>query len=475
MRQLGLDPPESVRVSDLLGALSFALDLTEGQPMGHALRTCLIGMELADRAGLTLGERRDLYYALILKDAGCSSNSARVFALFGGDERVAKHDFSRLDWSNYLSAAHYAVTHADPGASWIARARRVASIARAGTRAASELVETRCERGADIVVKLGLGLRSAETVRALEEHWDGSGHPRGLAGDEIPMLARIAGLAQVVERYLASDGVEAALEVATQRSGRWFDPMLVRAAEDARDRLAEFAALGETGLREAVRIAEPGGASLLAGPGTLGRIAEGFADVVDAKSPFTAHHSRQVAQISLAIADQLGLPRATQRALEHAALLHDIGKLSVPNSILDKPGPLDAEEWKAVRLHPYYTFRILNHIRGFEALARVAAAHHERLDGRGYFQGLKADEIPFEARILATADVFEALTASRPYRPALPDEVALRIMERDRGYGLCGDCLDALWNVLEMRPAESEGVALDGLVRSDDAEEQQAA
>src|SRR5438552_18423479 len=105
---LGLDPPESVRVSDLLSALSFALDLTEGQPMGHSLRSCLIGMELADRAQLTLSERRDLYYALILKDAGCSSNSARVFALFGGDERFAMYDFSRLDWKNYLLTALYA-------------------------------------------------------------------------------------------------------------------------------------------------------------------------------------------------------------------------------------------------------------------------------------------------------------------------------------------------------------------------------
>ncbi|HTM57269.1 MAG TPA: HD domain-containing phosphohydrolase [Candidatus Udaeobacter sp.] len=464
--QLGLDPPESVRVSDLLSALSFALDLTEGQPMGHSLRTCLIGMELAERAQLTLSERRDLYYALILKDAGCSSNSARVFALFGGDERLAKHDFSRLDWSNYLRAAHYAVSHAAPGASWIARARRVAALARAGRRTASELVETRCERGADIVMKLGLGLRSAETVRALDEHWDGSGQPRGLSGDEIPMLSRIAGLAQVVERYLVSDGVDSALEVATERSGRWFDPMLVRALIDSGRCLAGFAELDETGLRDAVRAAEPGGASLLAGPGTLGRIAEGFADVVDAKSPFTAHHSRQVAQISIALAEQLGLPRVTRRALEHAALLHDIGKLSVPNSILDKPGPLNSEEWEAVRLHPYYTMKILNHIRGFEGLARVAAAHHERLDGRGYFQGLTAEHIPFEARILATADVFEALTASRPYRPALPDEVALRIMERDRGEGLCGDCLDALWSVLEVGRPEA-GSALETLPATD--------
>jgi len=453
---LSLAVPDAVRVSDLLSALSFALDLTEGQPMGHALRTCLIGMTLAERAGLTLTERRDLYYALILKDAGCSSNSARVFALFGGDERETKHDLARVDWSNYLNAAQYAVSHAEPGASWITRARRVASLAKAGPRAATELFETRCERGAEIVMKLGLGLRSAEAVRALDEHWDGGGQPRGLIGAEIPILSRIAGLAQVVERYLVSDSVESAMSVARERSGRWFDPMLVQALDGLEPRLATFAALDEAGLREAVRLAEPGGAALLAGPGTLDRIAHGFAEVVDAKSPFTAQHSHRMAAMSLRIAERLGFSAEQLRSLRHAGLLHDIGKLSVSNSILDKPGPLSAEEWEAVRKHPYYTLLILNHIEGFEALAKIAAAHHERLDGRGYFLGLRDEQIALEARILATADVFDALTASRPYRPALPEEVALRMMERDRGLGLCGDCLDALWDVLGMRPGEAE-------------------
>ena len=470
---LDLAAPDAVRVSDLLGALSFALDLTEGQPMGHSLRTCLIGMSLAERAGLSLVERRDLYYALILKDAGCSSNSARVFALFGGDERVAKHDFSRIDWSNYLRATQHAMSHVTPGASWFARACRVATLARAGTRATSELFETRCERGADIVLQFGLGARSAEAVRSLDEHWDGGGQPRGLSGAEIPMLSRIAGLAQVLERYLMSDGARAALGIAQARAGRWFDPTLVRALEGLEQRLTEFAALDESGLREAVRAAEPGGAALLAGSGTLDRIADGFAGVVDAKSPFTARHSRQVAEVSIAISERLGFSPAQRRDLGRAALLHDIGKLSVPNSILDKAGPLTAEEWQVVRMHPYYTLRILNHIRGFETLARVAAAHHERLDGRGYFLGLRAEQIPLEARILAAADIFEALTSSRPYRPALPEEVALRIMERDRGVGLCGDCLDALWGVLEARDAPEEESRVSPL--EDDTQERHAA
>src|SRR5262245_4441508 len=104
---------ESVRVSELLAALSFALDLTEGQPFGHALRSCLIGMRLAERLDLPVQDRRDLYYAMLLKDVGCSSNAARVFELFGGDDRAAKHALKRVDWTNYLVAARYAFTSPD--------------------------------------------------------------------------------------------------------------------------------------------------------------------------------------------------------------------------------------------------------------------------------------------------------------------------------------------------------------------------
>ncbi|MBI1798956.1 MAG: HD domain-containing protein [Candidatus Eisenbacteria bacterium] len=474
---LRFQPPESVRVSEVLAALSFSLDLTEGQPMGHALRGCLIGMRLAERAGLSLGERRDLYYALILKDAGCSSNSARVFELFGGDERAAKHDLKRVDWSRYTRAARYAVAHAAPGARWIDRARRIASLARAGPRIATELVATRCESGADRLSRLGLGVRSADAVRALDEHWDGSGEPRGLRGAEIPMLARILCLSQTLEPFLMTDGPQAALLVARERSGRWFDPELVRACEGLESDLAAWAALDEVGVCEAVCAAEPGGDALLAGPGAVDRIARGFADVIDAKSPFTAQHSHRMAAYALKIAERLGLDAAHRRELERAALLHDLGKLSVPNSILDKPGPLTAEEWDVVRMHPWYTLRILNHIRGFGPLAEVAAAHHERLDGRGYFRGLRGEQVVLEARILAAADVFDALTATRPYRPALPEEVALRIMERDRGFGLCGDCLDALWDVVEPKsePKDELSAARDREDFSSDQSEAAAA
>ena len=147
---------DSVRISEVLAALSFALDLTEGQPMGHALRTNLVAQWLADRFGLSMRQRTDLYYASLLKDVGCSSNAARVFELFGGDDRSMKSARMLVDWASYAKAVKFGLVHAAPGASWLERAKRIATLARAGPAVASELVATRCTQGGSIVRSLGL-------------------------------------------------------------------------------------------------------------------------------------------------------------------------------------------------------------------------------------------------------------------------------------------------------------------------------
>lgn len=440
---------EAVGISEVLGALSFALDLTEGQPFGHVLRTCLIGTTLGERAGLTLQERRDLYYALLLKDVGCSSNAARISELFGGDDRAVKRELRRLDWNVGLETAGQMVRSAAPRASWFERARRIAVLAGSGPRAAREIVAARCDRGSAIVLDLGFGHAVAKAVAALDERWDGRGQPNGLSGSGIPMLSRVMSLAQTLEVFAEVDGPRAAIDVARARRGTWFDPMLVEIAEGLEAELTRLVGTDDWGLQHAVSQVEPGDAMLLAGPGALDRIASAFAQVVDAKSPYTAHHSRRVTEFVVKMADHMGLPAGEIVDLQRAALLHDLGKLSVPNSVLDKPGPLTPAEWETMRLHPYYTQRILDRVRAFQSLAFVASSHHERLDGRGYFRGLRGPQVPFGARILAVADVYEALTSERPYRPALAPEVALATMDRDRGTALAGDCLEALEYVVQ--------------------------
>lgn len=436
--------PDRVRLSGVYSALSFALDLTEGQPMGHALRSCLIGMELGGRLGLPLALQRDLYYAALLKDVGCSSNAARVFSLFGGDDRHAKGARMQVDWSNYFRAAFYAMGHAAPGASWFHRARRVAALGRMGPRVAAELVEIRCERGAEIVRQLGMGRGVADVVRAIDEHWDGRGHPRGMRGEEIPIVARILSLAQTLEVFAMRRGVAAGLDIVRQRAGRWFDPLIVSACSGAERQLATWCAMETRELRELVAETEPGDGALLAGSTSIDRIANAFAEIVDAKSPFTGAHSLRMTQLAVSIAHQLGWDATAVAEVRRAGLLHDLGKLTVPNMILDKPASLTASEWEVMRMHAHYTERILAHVEGFAWLAFASASHHERLDGRGYCRGLHRDQIPELSRVLAVADVYDALSTRRPYRAALSPEETLTLMERDRGTGLCPVALDGL-------------------------------
>uniref|UniRef100_A0A832I1P3 HD domain-containing protein n=1 Tax=Eiseniibacteriota bacterium TaxID=2212470 RepID=A0A832I1P3_UNCEI len=443
---------DTVRLSEVLAALSFALDLTDGQPVGHAMRSCLIGLGLADRLGLPEDARRDLYYALLLKDVGGPSQSAQLFRAFGGDERALRRDAPLMDWTGYLRAARLALAHVSPVDSWLDRARRAAGFAHEGGRAALDLVGARGEQGAGIVLGLGFGPGVAAAVRGAAERWDGRGRPDGLRGEEIPVAARIVAVAQALDVLATANGARRAIDVVRGRAGRWFDPQLAAAAGDLREKLGGLRGLDEHALAAAVRAAAPAGESLLWGPDALDRVAHGFAGVVDAKSPFTAEHSRRMAALSVRIAGRLGLRGAALDEVRRAALLHDIGKLSVPNAILDKPGPLEPDEWEIVKRHPYWTLRILLHVRGLKRVAQIAASHHERLDGTGYFRGLSGRAFPIEAQVLAAADQWDALVTARPYRPALPAETALRLMERERGTGVSPECLDALAAVVEGEP-----------------------
>jgi len=432
----------------MLAALSFALDLTEGQPMGHALRTDLISLELAARLDLPLQVRRDIHYAALLKDAGCSSNAAAVSELFGGNDIVAKRARMVTDWTNEVQAAIYALEQSAPGASWFERAKRVASIARLGQNAATRLVQIRCDRGAEIVRQLSFGAGVAEAVRTLEEHWDGHGHPRGLKGDQIPIAARVLGLSQILEVFAAEGGPAAGLALVRRRSGKWFDPTVVEACRGLESQLSRWSAMTTRQLRAEVSHSEPGQASVLAGQTTLKRVAQVFAGIVDAKSPYTGAHSARVAEVAVAVARELGWSQELVEETRSAGLLHDIGKLSVPNSILDKPGALEPTEWEIMRMHALYTERILEHVKGFEWLAFASAAHHERMDGSGYCRGLEADQLPELSRVLAVADVYDALSTVRPYRHALSQPEVFAIMDRDADKGFSGECLEALKSVV---------------------------
>ena len=437
-------PRVSLTLSCLLSSLSRALDLTEGQPMGHAVKTCLIGLRIGTALGVPDDMLASLHLALLLKDAGCSSNAARMFAVFGCDDQEAKQDAKIRDWCRLTEAVKYAVRHTAPTAPFPERLRRLRELTRMPGRVMDALTEARCTRGAGIARQLGLDPLAAEAIYCLDEHWDGRGAPLGRAGQEIPLLARLGGLAQTIEVFATTFGPAEAFAVARRRAGQWFDPMLVRASEPLEHDARFWEALNAFPLR----LLEEWTGDLLRdrlSDADVDNVCDAFASIVDAKSSFTAEHSSRVSDIAVQTGCRLGFPAERLVELRRAGLLHDLGKLAVPNLILDKPGALTGEEFAVIQRHPFYTEQVLMNIPSFARITEVAAAHHEKLDGSGYFRGLSAPDLDFDMRVLAAADMYDALTADRPYRPAMPREQALALLEKEARHGrMDPDCIAAL-------------------------------
>jgi len=449
---LELLPPAAVlKLSELIGALSHALDITEGQPAGHCVRCCWIGMHIGRALGLPDDQLWELYYTLLLKDLGCSSNAARICELYLTDDLSFKRDFKSVG-DGLPQVLSFVLKHTGLKAGLAERFRSVLTIMRDGGQIAHELIATRCQRGAEIARLLRFPSGVAAGIYSLDEHYNGEGKPDGLAGSAIPVYARIALLAQVIDVFHTAGGKQEALAEVRRRDAHWFDPQLVQAFERVALAPAFWAALAAPDIDAAVRALEPPGHEVPLDEDYLDDIAAAFGQVVDSKSPYTSGHSARVALYADMIAETLGLSAPRRRWLKRAALLHDVGKLGVSNSVLDKAGKLDDEEWAAVKLHATYTETILSRIGALGELARIAGAHHERLDGGGYPRGLTAAAIRYETRIITTADIFDAITAERPYRGAIPIPRTLEMMAETVGSAIDASCFEALKRALARLP-----------------------
>lgn len=443
LRETQVVPGQAIGLAELVSALSHALDITEGQPAGHGVRCCWIGMQLGEALGFDTATMGDLYYALLLKDVGCSSNAARICQLYLADDLTFKNGFKQVD-DALPQILRFVLAHTGLKAGLAARFRSIVHIAMHGGEIARELIETRCTRGAEIARQMRFSEAVATAILDLDEHWNGNGQPVGKVGADISPLAQVALLAQVVDVFFMSAGRDAALREIERRAGIWFDPALAERFLAIAADPQFWATLAAPDLEEWVIALEPQKRSIVVDDDYLDDIAAAFAKVVDAKSPFTGGHSDRVALFADMIAEQFGFSDERRRWLKRAALLHDIGKLGVSNQILDKPGKLDPDEWREIRQHPAIGEQILARIGAFASLAQIAGAHHERLDGKGYPRGLGADAIGLETRIVTTADVFDALTAERPYRAAMPVSKAFAIMDADAGTAIDPSCLAAL-------------------------------
>lgn len=445
------DVDGSISLSEIISALSYALDLTEGAVPGHALRSCLLGMRIAEEAKLPASQTSSLYFALLLKDVGRSSSVSRLCQTSSEDERIimtmvdrekrtkphkSSPSIIRLFWKNVF-----------PNSGAAAKIARVLQNDLKRPENYPESVTLRCDRGASIITKLGMGEFAAEAVRSLDERWDGSGDPDSLRGEQIPLLARICAVAQHLDIFSVGRGKQIAIDTLGERSATWFDPQFVRIALSLHRRGALWAHCSpdnpEEDTRQAVLDLDAGAGQKLE-PSQIDQICEAFADVVDAKSHFTFRHSVGVADAAFGIAKTMGLPAERVQLVRRAAMLHDIGKLSVSNTILDKRSPLNTTEWKAVYQHPRITRLILERVRSFREMSIIAGEHHEKLDGSGYPDRLTARDLSLESRIIAVADIFGALSEDRPYRPGIKAEETLSIMARFAPHQLDADCFGAL-------------------------------
>jgi putative nucleotidyltransferase with HDIG domain len=441
----GEAPYGGIRLTEVLGAMSYALDLTEGQSLGHSVRTTMIGMRIGTHLGLSDEQRSALFYALLLKDLGCSSNSSRLANLFGADDRSLKKAHKLIDWTDNRDITRYAMQFLRPGQSRLARAVHAMSLGRKARALSAEMIALRAERGAQISRMLALPRGTSEAIAAIDEHWDGNGLPHGLRGSGIPMLARIVCLAQTVEVFADGFDLATAYDVAHQRRGRWFDPVLVDCLDAFRFDTVFWGRLRESDSLDALHDVEPPEKILYADELRLDTVAEAFAKVIDAKSPYTARHSQNVAFLASRTAKELGMTRREIRAIRRAALLHDVGKLAVSSSILDKPSSLDAREAAEMRTHTRWTMDILSRVSRFQRFAALAASHHERIDGSGYHLGSRGSELSLSARVLAVADVCEALSSDRPYRRGMAlDGVLARLDEQVAAGQLCPVATEAL-------------------------------
>jgi HD-GYP domain-containing protein (c-di-GMP phosphodiesterase class II) len=429
-----------IRLAELVAAFSLATDLGFGQPMEHVLRSWFIAAAIAERIGLEADANEILYYVITLAMVGCVAESPELSYWFG-DDIAFRRDGYDVDLAG-LPKRVYAMGHVAAGSPPLERLRRGAKLAAFGERALEKILVTHCIATGQMADQLGLGSEVSDPLQQVFARWDGRGVPSGLGGEAIAIPVRLFHIADGVEVAHRSRGIDAALELVRTRRGTQLDPSLVDAfsAEapevlDGVDAVADWTALieHEPGLQRRLTDVE------------LDTALEAIADFTDLRSPSRAGHSRAVAELAAQAAMRCGLPANEITNLRRAGLVHDLGMHGIPATILDKPGRLSSAESERIRLHAYYTERMLARPRALARIGAIASKVNERLDGSGYHRGLPAAAIPAAARILAAADAFQAMTEPRSYRPALTaKEATAELSAEVRAGRLASDAVEAV-------------------------------
>lgn len=411
-----------IRLAELMAALSIATDLAMAQPLEYAINACVLAVRLGEKLGLSDNQLRDLYYQALLRYIGCNAETDFMASLYGSEmtlrESAAVSDLGRM--SELLSLLMRQMRKANEGASML----QMMQIMARGLTSLPEVSKTffggHCEVAQRLAQRLGFGQRILHGLGQNYERWDGRGLPNHIKGDQVDELVLLITLAQDATTFFRLEGVDAAVHIARERRGGAYHPGMV-------DIFCQHASHLFIGLEqpswEQVLAIEPGPRLYLT-EAQFDTACEVFADFADIKSPYVLGHSRGVAVLAAGAARQCGLPDQDVTAIKHAAWMHDVGRVGISAAIWGKPGAFTDKEWEQVRLHPYYTERILARPKALANLGSIACLHHERLDGSGYHRGATAAMLSPAARILAAADYYQRMTEERPHRPAKTPEAA---------------------------------------------------
>ena len=410
---------ERVRTAELIGALCLATDLGMAFPFEHGLHTTLIAMRLAEELGVDRHTASETYYACLLSHAGCTADAHVAADVFGGSLTTDFGPHMYGSGREVLTGLLRALP--DPGR---ATGVRLAQTARRLPRMVREqrpALSAACEVAGMLSDRVGAPSSVPGLLAYLTDRWDGKGPLRRAKGEQIPVPMRIVHVAMDAAYQRLLGGLERAARLVQERAGRAFDPAIAACLVEAAPKVLSPGE-GASAWDEVLAL-EPSPPLVLQADALEGAIAAmaSFADMV---APVFAGHSAGVADLAAAAASSCGVDEAGVTATRRAGLLHDLGRVAVHPRVWTKPGPLTADEWEHVRLHPYHTERVLSRSPFLSALAPIAGAHHERLDGSGYHRGATGAELPFVARLLAAADTYHAMTEPRPHRPAHSPERA---------------------------------------------------
>ena len=420
-----------VRLAEAAGTLSLATDLAMGQPLEHGLRTAVLALRTAQAMGLPEDDQVTVFYTGVLHFAGCTAES-EIDARFFGNELAARPRMMTVAHGSRLELITTAMRSAHPGSAPLARAATMAKAAFGGVAEFRRWAASHCDVARLLGARMGLSEQIQQALRHLYERWDGKGMPGELRGTQIPLVVRLMQVAQDADVAWQYGGTALASSTLTERAGSGLDPQAVRAFLALGDQLYE--GLDAPSIWEEAMAAEPGPQPLLTDQ-RLDSCLSAIADFADLKSMWTAGHSRGVADLAGQAGVVAGLAADQVLTLRRAALVHDIGRVTVPVSVWTKPGPLTRGEREQVRLHAYHSERVLEAGTGLRPLARLAGSHGERCDGSGYHRGSRTGDLSGEAWLLAAADCYQAMREPRAHRPALSPQAAADELCRDAQAG----------------------------------------